>query len=195
MINMSDVVADAELMAPKPFLILRRTGQWTQNGFTVATTTQIQQVGPVQRAGDKELEEIPEADRVRAVMAFWCVVPVFITYGKAPSTAVQGVTPQGAYPGTIYTVDPPPDILQGALYKNGIFQTVGIDYTYANGVITMLWPTMATDRLYFTWVNPTTGAGFSDVIQYEREQYRILGVKHYPGSGYWRAMGTRLSTI
>jgi hypothetical protein len=70
-----------------------------------------------------------------------------------------------------------------------------VDYTYVNGVITMLYATGETDRLYFMWTNVQDGAGFSDILQYEREQYRILAVKHYPGSGFWKALGTRLSTI
>jgi hypothetical protein len=196
MLDMSSVVADAELEAPKPFLILRSAGQWTQNGFAASNTVTIQQVGPVQRAGDKELEEIPQADRVHAIMAFWCLIPIYITRGKAPTTAAQGVTPEGAYPGTVYTVDPaPPPGTQGSLYKNGIFQTLGIDYQYSSGVVTMLYTTSETDRLYYTWTNNTAGSAFSDIMQYDSEQYRVLAVKHYPGSGFYKALGTRLSTI
>ena len=196
MINMSDVVADAELMAPKPFTIMRSTGQWTQDGFTKARVITILQVGPVQRADDKSLDELPESDRVHAIMAFWCLVPIYITYGKAASADAQGVTPEGVYPGTVYTVNPaPPSGTEGSLYKNGVFQTPGVDYTYADGLVTMLYVTAGTDRLYYTWTDVQDGAGFSDILQYEREQYRVLAVKHYPGSGFWKALGTRLSTI
>lgn len=196
MIDMSSVVADAELEAPQPFTIIRSTGQWTQGGFVIGQTTTLVQVGPVQRAGDKELEEVPVADRVHAIMAFWCLIPIFLTRGKSASTTARGVTPQGEYPGTAYTVDPaPPAGMQGALYKNGVFQTPGVDYVYANGVVTVLFPTAQTDRLYFTWTNNASGTGFSDILVYAEEQYRILAVKHYPGSGFYKALGTRLSPV
>lgn len=195
MIDMSDVVADADMMAPKPFAIMRSVGQWTQNGF-VSTTSQILQVGPVQRATDKEAQALPEADRVGGVMAFWCLVPIYTTRGDQAETSAQGVTPQGVYPGTEYTVDPTlVGGTQPSLYKNGLFQTPGIDYTYTNGVITMLYTTDAIDRLYLMWTDTQAGDAASDIIQYAKEQYRILHVRHYPGSGFWKALGTRLSTI
>jgi len=195
MIDMSDVVADEELAAPKPFVILRASSQWTQNGL-VTTTVSIPQVGPVQRASAKEVQMLPEADRVESVMAFWCLIPVLTVRGKDPATAVQGVQPQGVFPGYVYTIDPGPvGTSQPTLYKNGLFQIPGVDYTYAAGMITMTVETLDTDTLYLTYVTNTAGAAVSDVIQYELEQYRVLSSKHYPGSGFWRALGTRLSTI
>ncbi len=195
MINMSDVVGDLELAAPQPYTILRSTGQWTRDGF-VSTTVSILQAGPVQRAGDKEVQMLPEADRVGALMVFWSQQPIFTTRGKIEETAMQGVVPQGAYPGTAYAVYATvPAGAQVALYKNGLFQMPGVDYTYAGNTITMTMPTGASDSLYLTWNDATAGAAESDILQYQREQYRVLAVRHYPGSGYWRAVGTRLSTI
>jgi hypothetical protein len=44
---------------------------------------------------------------------------------------------------------------------------------------------------------PTSGTGYSSDILVELEtgiQYRVLRVSRHPGSGFWRAVATRMST-
>lgn len=199
MINVADIVADADLVAPKPFTILRSVGRWINGGFE-STVTPIEASGPVQRDTGKELDVTQQADIVGGVMAFWWTQPLYVTRGAIPSPAnSQGVTPQGVIPGgTVFTLDPaPPPGLGGKLFKNGLFQIPGIAYQLSSDgtTITLGAPAAPGDDLYFTWPSENSGTGASDILVYANEQYRVLSVKHYPGSGYWKALGTRMSGV
>lgn len=194
MIVMSDVVGDLELAAPQPFQVLRSTGQWVLGGFSSSTTV-IDLIGPVQRASDKEVAMLPEGDRVGGVMAFWCTTPIYTTRITAANQAASVQTPQGTLPGTVFTVSG--GISSGVFTVNGLFQTPGIDYTLSNGVITTTYTVPSGSTLLF--VGPVSGVvndpSAADILVYppNGDQYRVLAVRHYPGSGYWKALGTRMS--
>lgn len=75
-------------------------------------------------------------------------------------SAIHGETPTGTIPGTAFalSVAPVNGVLQG-LYKNGVFQTPGVDYTLLGTAITMTSSVDAGDALYATWpINTTTTA-------------------------------------
>lgn len=198
MIDVSEVVADADLQAPQPFLILRSVGQFVAGGFQ-STTTPIQAFGPVQRATPKEVEMMPEADRIKAIMNFWWTQPIYVTTGKAKVASTHGEEPVGAVPGTTYTLSEPPPGGTLRLYRNGLLQNPGADYIVSGKTLTLARPTVANEALFVTWaVIALVGTNAADIIQYPAdgfEQYRILDVKHYPGSGYWKAAGTRMSAM
>jgi hypothetical protein len=195
MISVADVAADAAMAAPQPFIILRSAGgQFVLGGFQ-SLTTAITTVGPVQRASDKEVNMMPEADRISGIMAFWAVQPIHVTQAKAPNTSTQGQAPQGAYPGTVYTLVGAINPSGISLLLNGLLLIPGKDYALAGNTITLIgWATQATDKLYCTQdINAANGLAASDILVYQGEQYRVLAVRHYPGSGYWKALGTRMS--
>ena len=196
MLEMTDIVADSDMVAPQPFTILRSAGQFVAGSFQ-SSTTPIQAIGPVQRASSKEITMLQEADLVGAVMAFWWTQRIYVTRGKAPLPSLQGVTPAGAIPGSVYTLSPaPPAGANGELTKNGLLLLPGINYQLsADGTtVTLTNSTVLDDVLYFRWPTVSlTGPAASDILVYEEAQYRVLQVKHYPGSGYWKALSTRLS--
>lgn len=69
------------------------------------------------------------------------------------ATFVHGEAPAGAYPGTVYTVSsPPPSGVFQSLTKNGLFQTPGVDYVLNGVTITLVVPTISSDRIYVTWL-------------------------------------------
>ena len=196
MIDMSDVVEDGDMAAPEPFTVLRSTGTFVAGGFQ-STTTALQAVGPVQRATPKDISMLPEADIVNGVMAFWWNRQIFVTRGKVPLPSTQGTVPVGAVPGSVYTLatSPAADVT-GTLTKNGLLLIPNVDYTLAGNTITLASSTALGDALYFSWpVTASVGQAASDILVYDNSQYRVLSVKHYPGSGYWKALGTRMSAI
>jgi hypothetical protein len=66
--------------------------------------------------------------------------------------AIHSETPDGAVPGTVYTLSalPPAGVLQG-LFINGIFQRPGIDYTLSGPNITLMVATQPGDKIQATW--------------------------------------------
>lgn len=192
MISVAEVVADADMMAPLPFIVHRSMATWVLGGIQ-STTFTIDMVGPVQRATDKDLQEMPEADRVHNVMAFWTTQPLYVTSGSKPSAKkARGITPTGTPGGSVFNI--PANEQGGLLFINGLLLVAGLEYTLVNGVITFPEPLDPTDTLFYSYdVGGHDGAALSDVLQYEREMYRVLAVRHYPGSGYYKALGTRLA--
>jgi hypothetical protein len=152
--------------------------------------------GPVQQASNKEIQMLPEADRVGAIRAFWSTVPLYTTRGTAVVPTTHGEVPQGSLPGSVFTLSQAPPAGSGTFYVSGVQQTLGIDYSLDGTSITMLSAIIAaTANLYFTWpVMVDIQAASSDIIQYEDESYRILQIYHDPGCGYYKALGTRLAS-
>lgn len=88
--------------------------------------------------------------------------------------SIHGEVPGGAKPGTTFTLSgaPPNGALQG-LYKNGVFQTPGVDYNLVGNVVTMGAAVTAFDALYATWpVNTTT----TTPAQYSPAQIAAQGI-------------------
>ena len=189
-------MGDADLVAPQPFTILRSVGQWVPGGF-LSTTTSIEASGPVQRASDKELNMVPEGDIVEGMMAFWATVTLYVTRGAMASPgATQGCTPQETVLGSgIYTLDPVPPITGGKLFIDGVFKIPGVDYTLSGYVLTLTTPVYDAAVLYFEWPAANIGTAASDILVYDTVQYRVLHVKHYPGSGYYKALATRMAGV
>lgn len=196
MIDVSDIVSDGELMAPQPFQILRSSGQWVLGGFQ-STVNSIYQVGPVQRASDKEVQMLPEADRVGGVMAFWCTIPVYVTRGTLPDFSASFQVPQGVRPTNVFILNGTYNF--GTVTLNGLLQIPGLDYVLVGGILMMNQTIISSDVLSFVSpeINAADNPAASDLLVYppNGEQYRVLSVRHYPGSGYWKALGTRLSAI
>jgi hypothetical protein len=188
MISVQELIGDPDLIAPRPFTILRSTGSWVAGGFS-SVTVSIDLFGPVQQASNKEIAMLPEADRVGSIRSFWATVPIYVTRGYAPVPGVHGETPQGS--GLAYSVScPPPD---GALdlYGDRRLLRPGLDYALQGTSITLQTPHAL---LYATWqVTVSAQPDASDILVYEQEQYRVLNVYRVPGSGYYKAMGTRMA--
>jgi len=192
-IEVTEVILDPDMIAPEPFTVLRSTGQFVAGGFQ-STTSSFLLFGPVQQSTNKEIDMTPEADRVGQMRTFWSNVPIYPTRGYASTPSTYGEVPQGAIPGVAYTLStaPPGDAI--SLYKNGVLLQPGTDYAIHGVNIMLTAPTTSGDKLYATWAVTTQAANSaSDIIQYETQQYRVLGVFRVPGSGYWKAVATRLA--
>jgi hypothetical protein len=189
LISVAEVVQDPDLTAPQSYTILRSVGQYVLGGFQ-STTTAIPMFGPVQQASDKEINMLPEADRIGGARSFWCVQPIYTTRGAAPVPGVHDEIPTGS--GTVYTLSqvPPADAVN--VYVNGLLMTPDIDYTIDGVTLTLQF---APTTLYVTWqITVLAGQAASDILVYEGFQYRVMKVYHDFGGGYFKAIATRMQS-
>lgn len=188
MISVADVVVDPDMIAPKPFTIFRSTDTWVLGGVQ-STVTPLQAFGPVQQLSPKEIQMLPEADRVEGVRAFWWTQALYVTRGTAPVPSTHGEVPAGS--GTTYTLSEVPPEDTATVYVNGLLQIPGIDYMIVGNVLTFTNSVVGT--LYITWpFTAYVGAAASDILQYEHEQYRVISVYRDPGGGYFKALARRM---
>ena len=188
MISVEEVITDPDMIAPRNYTILRSQGQFVAGGFQ-STVTPIPMFGPVQQASNKEIDMIPEADRVGAMRSFWSTCPLYVTRGQAPVPGTHGEVPTGS--GTNYTLtSAPPDGLAN-VYVDGL-QLLPTAYTIAGTTLTL--NATPTVSIYVTWsITVMVGQSASDILQYKDEQYRVLQVYRDDGGGYWKAVATRMA--
>ncbi len=194
MISVQEVITDPDIAAPQPYLVLRSAGQWTSGGFQSTIMQTLQMFGPVQQASNKEIQMLPEADRISSIRSFWSTQPFYVTRGYASVPSVHGETPAGAIPGTVYTLSSAPPTDSAEVYLNGLLQPPGVNYTISGATLTFTVVTPTGASLWAQWpVMAQVGVAASDILQYGDEQYRVLQVYHDAGCGYWKALATRLS--
>jgi hypothetical protein len=74
---LNDAVANPDLS--ENFTILRNPGTYGQGGWQTSPQIQIQAYGTVGRASNKQMEIIPEADRVSEIRLFHSSTPMLVT--------------------------------------------------------------------------------------------------------------------
>lgn len=74
--ELQDVVNDPDLA--EAYTIKRSNGQQTVGGW-VDTKTELSAFGVVTVATEKQLQSLPEADRVRGIRAFFNEFPMYVT--------------------------------------------------------------------------------------------------------------------
>ena len=186
MISVEEIIQDPDMVAPEPFYVLRSTGSFVLGGFQ-STTTSIPCFGPIHVASDREINMLPEADRVGSVRSFWTNIPLFTTRGTAPMPSVHGEVPIGS--GTEFTLTTTPPGLSCTVYDAAGRQLT--DFTVAGAML--IFTSAPAPPLYATWpITVQTGQSASDIIQYGTEQYRVSHIYRVPGSGFWRALAVRM---
>jgi len=73
MINVSELITDPDFA--KKYQVKRKIGEWVSGRFKEVSNKTIDFIGVVQPASTDDLEEIPEADRVKSVTKFFCRPP------------------------------------------------------------------------------------------------------------------------
>ena len=193
MINVQEVILDTDVLPPEPYVILRSTGQFIAGQFQ-SVVTQIQQFGPVQQASNKEIAMLPEADRVGSIRSFWSPIPIYLTRGTVPVPSVYGETPTGTVPGTEFTLSQQPPTANVTVYVSGLLMTPNVDYTLSGVTLTLAVP--AAVAPWVQWpITARVQQAASDIIEYPPggEQFRVLSRYFDPGSGFWKALGTRMN--
>jgi hypothetical protein len=77
MIDVSDIVVDPDLA--EAFTIYRTTGAFGEGGWIANEPTVVPAKGVVTVVNEKELEMIPEGDRVKGAMNFYTTTPINVT--------------------------------------------------------------------------------------------------------------------
>lgn len=193
MIIVEEVVVDTDMADPEPYVVQRTLGQWQNDGFVNVQTTSIPVIAAIRVTTDKELQMLPEADRVGQQRTFYAPFPMLTVRGTAPtpSTVVQTLT--GDVPGTTYILSAAPQGGAGNLFKNGVLLRPGVDYQLTGVTIVLTSPTVDGDKLWFSSpVVVNLQAANSDVILYDGLHWRVMHVYSVSGSGFWRAVATRM---
>jgi hypothetical protein len=77
MINVSEIINDPDFAQDIP--VWRKTGQWVAGKF-VQTEVKINLYGVVTACNTKDLEQVPEGDRVIGMMCFYTTDPIYTTH-------------------------------------------------------------------------------------------------------------------
>lgn len=73
MIDVSELMEDPDFASP--YLVVRRDGEWINGRFVPGEPETLKFYGPVQPPSVRELEQLPEGDRQKGFMQFWCKMP------------------------------------------------------------------------------------------------------------------------
>lgn len=84
-IDVSDIVNDSDLGSE--FIIERSFGKYGAGGWTVTNVTNLLAFGPVRNASGKELQQLPEADRIAQGVTFRSVTEMHVTTAKGKQTS------------------------------------------------------------------------------------------------------------
>lgn len=76
-INVADLLNDPDLC--EPFTITRNPGQFAAGGWQGSGPTTFNAYGAVRNATGKELDMVPEGDRVHEMISFRSVTPMYMT--------------------------------------------------------------------------------------------------------------------
>lgn len=101
MINVADIVNDP--FAAQNFTIIRSTGAWVAGVWT-NTPTNVPAYGSIQVANAKDLEIVPEADRVGGEIKIYCTQPIYQTRVDDASSGTSGLSDIILWQGDQYRV-------------------------------------------------------------------------------------------
>lgn len=79
MINVAEIVTDPDMA--QTFTVTRTAGHFAIGGWMNDTPTAISMYGVVTVPDSRDLEQVPEGDRVLGVMAFHSAQPLYLTRG------------------------------------------------------------------------------------------------------------------
>lgn len=83
MIDLSSVVTDPRFA--KPFPVYRKTGEWIKGRFE-QVETEVKMIGTISIASAKQIEFIPEGDRIGGEISIHCAKELF-TSRNAPNNS------------------------------------------------------------------------------------------------------------
>ena len=96
MIDLSEIVNDPDLL--QDFTVERQSGQFGAGGWVAATPVQIPLSGVVIPTSTKDINLLPEGDRVNESMTFYCPAVLYVTRNDA----TPGTSDQISYGGSKY---------------------------------------------------------------------------------------------
>jgi len=103
MINVSRLMSDPAFATH--YTVVRQSGKWVEGRFVLGEPAALQFYGPVQPATNKELDQMPEGDRQRGTMKFFCKPPnrLYVT-DENLATCEGNVSDEIIYDGQRYKI-------------------------------------------------------------------------------------------
>ena len=86
--NMIPVILN-QVLGAASFTIVRQPGRWEGGRFVQEPAQRIEARGNVQPMSDKELDQLPEGDRVKSVMTFVTPEEIFVTRKEGVSDELE----------------------------------------------------------------------------------------------------------
>lgn len=90
MLDVSRILYSRTLSQPDGFIVYRKSGSWV-SGQWLETETSLTMHGPVMPANAEELEQVPEGDRKKGAMVFYCTQELRCTTEANAGTSDQVV--------------------------------------------------------------------------------------------------------
>lgn len=86
MINVQEIITDPDFC--QTFTVSRSSGDFGKGGWAESTPTTITMIGVVTVANEKDMQQVPEADRVMGAMMFHSTEAIYTTRAKdTPATS------------------------------------------------------------------------------------------------------------
>lgn len=83
MINVGRIINSRNFSQPNGFTVYRTTGEWVRGRFVSNPEKTLILSGTVTVANENDLEQFPEADRVKGMMCFYSQQAMYITRGES----------------------------------------------------------------------------------------------------------------
>jgi len=101
MLDMSEILYDPDVS--QDFIVNRQTGTWQNGRFVEVGSPILTMTGAVLPATPKQIEQLPEGDRVTGVMAFYSDKKIYVTH-KDDGSGNAGTSDQIEWDGQRYRV-------------------------------------------------------------------------------------------
>ena len=90
MISLIDIVNDSDFA--QPFVIMRSQGGSFVAGVWTDNTISVNSFGVIQPSTPEELDQVPEADRVKGMVSFHSSSPIYETHTTGTNDSTTGIS-------------------------------------------------------------------------------------------------------
>ena len=90
MLDVSRIVLSLFAAQPSAFTVTRKTGAWVQGDFETTSET-LQMNGSIQPVNSKDLQQVPEGDRVVGLIKIYTVDPLYVTHEDTTVSGEDGL--------------------------------------------------------------------------------------------------------
>ena len=119
MINVSEMMSDPDFAVK--YKVIRSKGKWDFGEFKMHKEKILNFYGPVQLASTEDLEQLPEGDRVKGTMKFFCKAPNEVHISHEVEEEYEGVSDVILYKNIKYRI-----VQVSSWGNNGFFRAFGV---------------------------------------------------------------------
>lgn len=105
MINVGRIVLSRNFAQSKGFVVVRTVGKWLSGRWVADPETTINMQGTITVAGENDLVQVPEGDRVTGMMCFFSTKPIYVTRAEdEEGLEIDGISDEIIWQGDRYRV-------------------------------------------------------------------------------------------